>query len=83
MERVQIATHITKLFVKTTILFLQCSTHFEGGKKSIDHPVPTIFPWSRKAVKDGRTWILCGYKGMRRSGLRGKLVEAICNSCTH
>ena len=24
MERVQIATHITKLFVKTTILFLQC-----------------------------------------------------------
>ena len=28
-----------------------CSTHFEGGKKSIDHPVPTIFPWSRKAVK--------------------------------
>ena len=29
MERVQIATHITKLFVKTTILFLQCiSKHF-------------------------------------------------------
>ena len=27
MERVQIATHITKLFVKTTILFLQCSVH--------------------------------------------------------
>ena len=28
-----------------------CSAHFAGGKKSIDHPVPTIFPWSRKAVK--------------------------------
>ena len=46
-------THIFfyKLPSDSDLCYKWLSAHFVGEKKSIDHPVPTVFPWSKEAVK--------------------------------
>ena len=31
-----------------------CSLHFVGGKKTVENPLPTLFPWSKQTLQNKR-----------------------------